>query len=329
MVCVACPFLQIYGVMIMKITILDSATLGSDMEYDIFRSLGETVVYKTTAPDEVEEHIGDSHVVIVNKIKLNESNLKNLKNLMLICVAATGYDNIDTEYCKSKGIAVCNVVGYSSHSVSQLTVAMALSLVCHLREYDDYSKSGAYTASGVQNMLEPVYYELAGKTWGIIGMGNIGKMVGKAAQALGCRVIYTRNSSDSQSVSLDTLLKESHIISIHTPLTEKTKSMIGERELAICEKHPILINVARGAVLDEAAVAKAVLDGQLSGFGVDVYAKEPFDKEHPYNSLKTYDNVIMTPHMAWGAYESRIRCLNEISENIKSFYSGGNKGRVV
>ena len=329
MVCVACPFLQIYGVMIMKITILDSATLGSDMKYDVLHSIGQTVIYKTTAPEEVEEHIGDSDVVILNKVKLNESNLKNLKNLKLICVAATGYDNIDTEYCKSNGIAVCNVVGYSSHSVSQLTVAMALSLACHLREYDDYSKSGTYTASGVQNMLEPVYYELAGKTWGIIGMGNIGKMVGKAAEALGCRVIYTRNTPDSESVSLDVLLKESHIISVHTPLTDKTRSMIGEHELAMCEKHPILINVARGAVLDEAAVAKAVCSGQLSGFGVDVYEKEPFDKDHPYNSLRSYDNVIMTPHMAWGAYESRIRCLDKICENIKSFYSGGDKGRIV
>ena len=313
----------------MKITILDSATLGSDMHYDMITCLGETVIYKTTAPHEVEEHIGDSDVIILNKVKINEENIKNAQNLKLICVAATGFDNIDTVYCKKRGIAVCNVVGYSSCSVSQLTVAMALSLACHLRQYDDYTKSGAYTASGVQNMLEPVYYELAGKTWGIIGMGNIGKKVAEAAQALGCRVIYTRNSQDEKAVSLDVLLGESDIISVHTPLTPATKGMIGSAQLLKCKKKPIIINVARGAVFDENAISEAVKTGTISGLGVDVYSQEPFDELHPYNSLREYNNVIMTPHMAWGAYESRIRCLTEISENIKSFYAGGNKGRVV
>ena len=329
MICAAYPFFPLRKEQNMKIAVLDSATLGSDMHFDMITSLGETVIYETTSPEDVEAHISDSDVIIINKVKVNESNLSSAANLKLICVAATGYDNIDTEYCKNRGIAVCNVVGYSSHSVSQVTVAMALSLACHLGEYDNYSKSGKYTASGVQNRLEPVYYELAGKTWGIIGMGNIGKMVARAAEALGCRVIYTRNHKDENSVELDELLKESDIISVHTPLTPATKSMIGKNELAKCQKKPILINVARGAVFDEEAVSEAVKSGVISGLGVDVYSQEPFSENHPYNTLKEFPNVILTPHMAWGAYESRVRCLTEISENIKSFYSGGNKGRIV
>lgn len=313
----------------MKISILDAATLGSDMHFDMITALGETEIYQTTAPEEVVDHIGDSEVVVINKIKLNSSNLSKVKNLKLICVAATGYDNVDTEYCKANGIALCNVVGYSARSVSQVTVAMALSLACHLPEYDRFSKSGDYTKSGVQNRLEPVYYELAGKTWGIIGMGNIGKKVADAAKALGCRVIYTRRTSDKNAATLEQILKESHIISVHTPLTPETREMIGKEELDMCENKPILINVARGAVFDEAAVAEGIKCGKLSGLGVDVYSVEPYPKNHPYNSIKHLDNVILTPHMAWGAYESRVRCMTEISENIKSFYSGGSKGRIV
>ncbi|MBP3360142.1 MAG: hydroxyacid dehydrogenase [Clostridia bacterium] len=313
----------------MKITMLDASTLGSDLDFDMITRLGEVKIYDKTPSELTAERIGESDVIILNKVKVNESNLRGAEKLKLICVTATGYDNVDIDYCRRRGIAVCNVVGYSSASVAQLTVAMALSLVCHLSEYDRYSKSGAYTKSGIHNMLEPVYYELAGKTWGIIGMGNIGKSVASVAESLGCRVIYTRNSPDSSAVSLDTVLRESHIISIHTPLTDKTLKMIGDAELSKCEKKPVLINVARGAVCDEAALAAAVLDGRLSGLGVDVYSCEPFPEDHPYAGLSECDNVILTPHMAWGAYEARVRCMNEVAENIKAFCSGGDRGRIV
>lgn len=313
----------------MKITMLDASTLGSDIDFDMITSLGEVKIYDKTPPELTAERISDSDVIILNKVKVNESNLKRAEKLKLICVTATGYDNVDIDYCRRRGIAVCNVVGYSSASVAQLTVAMALSLTCHLTEYDRYSKSGAYTKSGIHNMLKPVYYELTGKTWGIIGMGNIGRAVAAAAKALGCRVIYTRNSPDPSAVSLNTLLRESNIISIHTPLTDKTISMIGDAELSECEKKPVLINVSRGAVCDEAALAAAVLDGRLSGLGVDVYSREPFPENHPYTKLADCDNVILTPHMAWGAYEARVRCMNEVAENIKAFFGGGNRGRIV
>ena len=313
----------------MKITILDAATLGADMKFDMFEQLGETVVFQTTDREQVPDRIKDSDVIILNKVKLNEENLKFAGNLKLICVTATGFDNIDTDYCAEKGIAVCNVSGYSTNSVAQVTVSLALSLACHLTEYNKYSKSGAYTKSGVQNMLSPVYNELTGKTWGIIGMGNIGSQVAKVAEALGCRVIYTRRTEDENASTLSEILAESDIISIHTPLTPDTKGMIGKKELGMCAKKPILINVARGAVTDEEALVEAVIEGKLSGIGIDVYAVEPFGENHPYHKLKDFDNVILTPHMAWGAYESRVRLLDEIKENIKSFYGGGNKGRIV
>lgn len=313
----------------MKITILDAGTLGEDISLDMITKLGETQIYKKTLPEQVEERIGDSDVVILNKIKIGEHNLARCSNLKLVCVTATGFDNVDTEYCKGRKIAVCNVAGYSSNSVAQLTAAMVLSLACHLPEYDSFSKCGDYTKSGVQNMLYPVYYELAGKTWGIVGYGGIGKSVKAIAEALGCRVIYNRSSRDENSVSIDELMKGSDIISLHVPLTDKTRNMINREKLALCKKKPIIVNVSRGAVWDEEAVAEAVLNGSLSGVGTDVYTVEPFPEDSPWNRLRTCSNVILTPHMAWGAYESRIRCMNEVAENIKDFFAGGSRSRIV
>ncbi len=312
----------------MKITVLDSGTLGDDIVLDMITALGDTEVYKETAPGQVAGRIIDSEVVILNKIKLNESNLSGCKNLKLICVTATGYDNIDTEYCKNNGIAVCNVAGYSSGSVSQVTVATVLSLACHLTEYDHFSKSGEYSTCGKFNSVSPVYHELDGRTWGIVGYGDIGKRVASVAEALGCRVIYTRNTPDEKSVTIEKLLEESDIITIHVPLTDKTRNMISRERLALCKKRPVMVNASRGAVWDEEAVTDAVLDGTLSALGTDVYSVEPLQKSSPFTRLYECDNVILTPHMAWGAYESRIRCMDEIAENIKSFYSGGNRGRI-
>ena len=310
----------------MKIAILDCSTLGDDLSLENITKLGEADVYEKTGQCDIAKRISDAEVVVLNKIKLGENELKNAEKLKLICVTATGYDNVDTDYCAKNGIAVCNVKGYSTDSVCQLTAAMALSLACRLGAYDKYSKSGEYTKSGVQNMLSPVYYEMRGKVWGIIGFGAIGKAVGAVAESLGCSVIYT--SRTHGGADLDELLKKSDIISIHVPLTDETRGMIGKKELDMCEKKPILINVSRGAVCDEAALADAVLDGRLSGLGVDVYSKEPFGEDSPYNKLKNCDNAVLTPHMAWGAYEARVRCVNEVAENIKSFFGGGRKGRV-
>lgn len=309
----------------MKITVLDSATLGDDLDLSPLSEVGETEIYKNTAPNEVAARIAESDAVVINKIKLNESNLANAKNLKLICIAATGYDNIDVAYCKEKGIAVCNVVGYSTHSVAQITVATVLSLACHLPEHCETVKSGRYTASGVANSLTPVYHELAGKTWGIIGCGNIGKQVAKVAEAFGCRVIASRRSGGA---SVEEVCRESDIITIHTPLNDSTRGLVSREMIALMKKDVIIANAARGAVTDERAVADAVKEGRIGAFGSDVFSVEPFGENHPFYEIKDLPNVCLTPHMAWGAYEARVRCLSEIVENIKSFKNGDTRSRV-
>lgn len=309
----------------MKITVLDSATLGDDLDLSPLSAVGETEIYKNTAPSEVAARIAESDAVVINKIKLGESNLANAKKLKLICIAATGYDNIDVAYCKEKGIAVCNVVGYSTHSVAQITVATVLSLACHLPEHCETVKSGRYTASGVANSLTPVYHELAGKTWGIIGYGNIGKQVGRVAEAFGCRVIASRRSGGA---TVEEVCRESDIITIHTPLNDSTRGLISREMIALMKKDVIIANAARGAVTDERAIADAVKDGRIGAFGSDVFSVEPFGEDHPFYEIKDLPNVCLTPHMAWGAYEARVRCLSEIVENIKSFQKGDTRSRV-
>ncbi len=313
----------------MKIVILDAKTLGDDINADIFG--GETEIYENTAPDKIAERISAAEVVILNKVKLNESNLKTADRLKLICVAATGYDNIDTVYCTERGIAVCNVKGYSTHSVAQLTVAMALQLIMHLDEYRRFVSSGEYTKSGVANRLSPTYNEMYGKTWGVVGLGNIGKQVAKVAEAMGCRILAFKKNPDSdyECVSLSELMERSDIISVHLPASPETNGIISREMLGKMKNNAVIINVARGAVVDEEALCDAVLENKIGGAGVDVYTAEPFGREHCYNKILDRDNVIFTPHIAWGAYEARVRCLEEIKKNIESFEKGGDRNRIV
>lgn len=313
----------------MKIVVLDAKTLGDDIDVSVLGT--DIAVYDTTPAELVSERIADAEVVVLNKIKLCESNLKDAENLKLICVAATGYDNIDTGYCKQKGIAVCNVKGYSTHSVAQLTVSMALSLVMHLSEYNEFVKNGEYTKSGVANRLSPTYYEVNGKVWGVVGLGNIGRQVAKVADALGCEVLAFKRTPDEayNCVSLSELMEKSDIISVHLPAGDDTNGIISKEMIEKMKKNAILINVARGAVIDEEALCDAVLDEKIAGIGIDVYSKEPFGEDHPYNKIMDLDNVILTPHIAWGAYESRQRCLSEIKLNIESYFKGERRNRIV
>ena len=314
----------------MKITVLDAKTLGDDLDLSPLNEVGETEIYENTAPALVAERIADSEVVIINKVKLNGANLCGAKKLRLICIAATGYDNIDVAYCRENGIAVCNVVGYSTDSVAQITVATVLSLACHLKEHTESVSSGEYTASGIANKLTPVYHELAGKTWGIIGYGNIGRKVGDIARALGCKVIANRRSTtdENECVSLDTLCKKSDIITIHTPLNDSTRGLINKEKIALMKSDVIIVNTARGAVTDEAELALAVKEGRIGALGSDVYSVEPFGEDHPFYAIKELPNVCLTPHMAWGAYEARKRCLDDIVKNIKAFCGGEIRSRV-
>ncbi len=314
----------------MKIVILDAKTLGEDLDLSSANRLGEVKVYPTTAPKEVAERITDAEVVIINKIKLNESVLKDASALKLICVAATGYDNIDVAYCKQRGIAVANVPAYSTHSVAQVTLSMACYLMTHLGAYRNFVHDGEYAKSDSANRLTPVYHEMNGLTWGIIGFGNIGRAVGRIAEAFGCRLLVNKRTpiAECECVELDTLMRESDIISIHCPLNDSTRGMIGERELSLAKKNAILINVARGGVWDEGAVASAVLEGKLGGLGCDVFTTEPYREGHPFEALTGLENVILTPHMAWGSFESRTRCFSVILSNIEAFFYGKGQNLV-
>ena len=315
----------------MKIVFLDASTLGADIDLSLYEKYGELTVYQSTAQEEFADHVADSDVIIINKLKVGRQNLPACPSVKLICVTATGYDNIDTEYCKEKGIAVCNVVGYSTQNVAQLTVAMVLSLICHLGEYNRSVADGTYSRGTVANILTPVYHEIYGKTWGIVGYGNIGKQVAAVAKALGCKVIVHKRTEieGEECVDIDTLCKESDIISVHTPLNDGTRGLISRERIAMMKNDAIFINVARGAVVDETALTDAVLNDKIGGIGVDVYSKEPFPTDHPYASIAGRDNVIFTPHMAWGSYEARVRCRDEIALNIEAFLAGERRNRVV
>lgn len=314
----------------MKIKILDAKTLGDDLDLSMITSMGGVEVYGSTPPQETAERIKDAEVVILNKVKLNSENLKYAGKLKLICITATGFDNVELDYCRKNNIAVCNVSGYSTDSVAQLTISMVLSLVMHLGEYDEYVKDGSYTKSGVHNYLKPVFHEISSMRWGIAGLGNIGRKVAEVARAMGCKVAAYKKTpvSDFECVDIDTLCRESDILTIHLPLSEQTREIINERRIGLMKKNIILVNMARGAVIDERAVCEAVKAGRIGAFATDVYSSEPMSFDSPYQRILNLPNVIFTPHMAWGAYEARKRCMEEVRKNIEAFYEGKIRNRV-
>ncbi len=315
----------------MKIVMLDAGTLGADLDLSPVTSLGEVDVYVSTTESEVVARLADADVAVLNKIKMTRTVLESLPALKLICVTATGYDNIDLDCCRERGITLCNVPAYSTDSVAQVTVAMALSLATHLSAYRTHVHEGRYAASGVANHLTPVYHELSSMTWGVVGGGNIGAKVAGVAAALGCRVLVTRRQMDPvyPTVDIDTLLRESDVVSLHLPLTESTRGMIDATRIASMKKGAIFINVARGAVTDEEALAHAIETGHLGGLGVDVFTTEPFLADHPFSRILGRDNVVLTPHMAWGSFEARTRCLATVSENITGFFADNPKNKIV
>jgi len=314
----------------MNICVLDKSSMGDDTPFEPIYKFGKVTIYDSTTPEQIKDRLSDAEVVITNKVKITDKAISEAKNLKLICVFATGFDNIDIVSAKKHSVAVCNVPGYSTDSVALLTVSTALALCSHLFEYKEYVSSGAYTESGVANRLVPVFHELRGKCWGIVGYGNIGKAVAKVAQSFGMRILVNKKTpiTDAECVDIDTLCKESDIISLHCPLNDGTRKLINSERLALMKRDAILINEARGAVVDEIAVANAIKEGRIGGFGCDVYSEEPFTKEHPYSQIMNLKNVILTPHAAWGAYEARARCVTTIATNIQSFIDGKILNRV-
>lgn len=314
----------------MKITILDKSAMGTDLPVDMLNSLGEVTAFDYTSADEVEERVADSDVVVLNKVKITEHIINHANNLKLICVFATGYDNIDIHAANKRGVAVCNVPGYSTDSVVLFTLANVLALTSHLREYNDFVISGKYSSSGIPNKLTPVFHELVGKTWGIIGLGNIGKAVARVAEAMGAKVIANKRTpvEEYECVDVDELCRRSDIITIHCPLNDDTRGLISMDRINLMKDNVIIVNEARGAVVNEADIRDAIISGKIAAFGSDVYSIEPFTENHPFYSIKDKSNVLLTPHAAWGAYEARVRCLKIICDNISAFVNGKILNRV-
>ena len=318
----------------MKIVVLEKMSLGFDVDISFYEEFGEVTYYDTTRPEEIADRVADADIIIANKAPLNESTLKAAKNLKLICETATGYNNVDIEYCKAKGIRVTNAVGYSTPIVAQHTFALALYLLEKLPVFDQYVKSGEYEKAPMFTCFEPYFTELEGKTWGIIGLGNIGRKVAQIASVFGCRVIFysasgNNNTTEYERVDFDTLLAQSDIISLHCPLTDRTQNIMNAEAFAKMKTTAILINVARGPVVDEQALYDALTTGEIAAAGLDVLNKEPIAADNPLAQIKDSTKLFITPHMAWGSNEARTRCAKEVYLNIKSFLAGEERNVVV
>lgn len=319
----------------MKIVILERNSVGTDVSVDCISELGEVTVYRNTVtPEEVRERVREAEVIIANKSPLCEETLKDAPNVKLICEFATGYDNCDLNYCRERGIRVTNVRDYCTGMVAQHTIALALALSEKLPYYDNYVKSGAYSAQDRFSNFDLPFLELEGKTWGIVGMGNIGRRVAKIAEALGCRVIFhsvTGKSSCTLYPRVDkaTLLAESDFLSLHCPLSELTRSFIDENALKRMKRTAVLINVARGRVVDNTALYEALMDGEIAAAGLDVVENEPLEPTNPLSRIQDSTKLIITPHLAWASVEARTRCVQGAYENIAAFVRGEERNVIV
>lgn len=304
-----------------KIVMLERDNVGADIDLSYFENLGELTIYGTTDYDQVVERIGDAEVLVINKIPMNEATLKEAKNVKLICVTATGTDNVDMDYCASRGIAVKNVRSYSTESVVQHTFAMLFYLYEKLRFYDDYVKNGEYVNCPRFTFFGEEFHELSGKTWGIVGLGEIGERVAGIAGAFGCKVIYYstsgRNNNDCyERVDFDTLLTQSDIISIHAPLNEQTKHLFTYDAFAKMKNTAYLINVGRGPIVKEDDLCRALNENLLAGAGLDVLEKEPMAADNPLLFIKDSRKLLITPHIAWATTEARARLMEKVYRNI-------------
>ena len=318
----------------MNIVALERNSAGIDIPVDCWSELGNVTCYRNTVTvEEVKERVKDADIIIANKAPMNEETLKDAPNVKLICELATGYDSCDLEYCKSRGIKVTNVVDYCTGMVAQHTFALALTLSQKLPHYDNYVKSGEYSAQDRFSNFDIPFYELEGKTWGIVGMGNIGKRVGSIAKAFGCKVIFhsiTGKSSctDYPQVDKDTLLKECDFLSLHCPLSDLSRNFIDKEALQKMKKTAILINVARGPVVNNADLYEALVSGEIQAAGLDVIEKEPLELSNPLSKLKDSNQLIITPHLAWASVEARTRCVEGVYLNIKAFLKGEDRNVV-
>lgn len=307
----------------MKIVFLDAKTLGDDADLSVFQQFGLFETFETTDIAQRIEHIGDAKIVLTNKVMIDKEVMDACPNLGLICITATGMNNVDLEYAKQKGIVVKNVAGYSTASVAQTTFMLVLSLLEKCGYYDQFVKSGGWIKSPMYTHIDRPFWELKGKRWGIVGFGTIGKEVAKIASAFGATVVYYSTSganSDShyERVSLDVMMQTCDVISIHAPLNENTKNLIAKEQLSMMKKGAILVNVGRGGIVNEDDL-REVIDTKEIYVGLDVLAVEPMVENHPLLHVKHPERLIITPHIAWASIEARTELMRLVGENIKEF----------
>ena len=318
----------------MKIVILERNSVGTDVSVDCIKDFGEVTIYPNTVTvDEVRERVKDADIVIANKSPMREETLKDAPNVKLICEFATGFDNCDLEYCSSRGISVTNVRDYCTGMVAQHTFALALTLSQKLFHYDQYVKSGQYSAQDRLSNFDLPFTELEGKTWGIVGMGNIGRRVAQIAEAFGCKVIFhsitgKSTCTDYSQVDKDTLLAESDFLSLHCPLSDLSRNFIDAAALKKMKRTAVLINVARGPVVNNTDLYEALVAGEIAAAGLDVVEREPLEESNPLSRLKDSNQLIITPHLAWASVEARTRCVEEAYKNIEAFLRGESRNVV-
>lgn len=309
----------------MKIVFMEAETLGEDIDFSAFNELGEVELYtRAQTIDENAERITDADIIVVNKLPVDKELLDSAANLKLIALSATGTNNVNFDYTNSRNIIVKNVKGYSTNSVVQHTFAMLLYLYEKLGSYDRFVKNGHYSKYHMFSCFTPYFNELHGKTWGIIGLGAIGKGVADLAKAFGCNVLYystsgKNNNRDYTKVDLDTLLSESDIVSLHCALTDTTQKIINADTLSKMKPSAVLLNLGRGPLINESDLAAALDNATIAAAGLDVLCQEPIAADNPLLNIKDTDKLLITPHMAWGTIEARARCVKEVYNNIKEY----------
>lgn len=308
----------------MKIVFLDAKTIGDDIDMSKFDALGDVVKYNFSTQEEALERTKDADVVIINKVEINEKSIGNAEHLKLVCVTATGTNNLDKEYLEKRGIEWRNVAGYSTETVAQHTFALLFYLMEKLSYYDEYVKSGKYVEDVMFTHFSNVFHELYGKTWGIVGLGNIGRRVAEIAKLFGCRVIYYSTSGknsnpDYERVTFDELLAQSDVVSVHAPLDENTRGLMDYDAFSKMKKSAIFLNLGRGPIVIEQDLADALNEGLIAAAGLDVLCVEPMSADNPLLSIKDSEKLIITPHIAWASVEARNRLMDTIYSQIKEY----------
>lgn len=310
-----------------NIVFLDSETIGKVDNMKLLSKRGKLEIHESTPPDQVVERCLGKEIVIVNKVQMTVEVMKQLPDLELICVAATGINNVDLNYAQTNGIEVKNVAGYSTDSVAQLTFTMLLYLVNKPYYYDSYVKSGAYSRSGSFTHHNEPFWELKGKRLGIIGLGTIGRQVARIAESFGMEVVFYSTTGRNNHISykrfeLDDLLKSSDVVSIHAPLNNQTRDLITYEKIKLMRPCAILLNLGRGGIINEKDLARALNDNLIGAAGIDVMEQEPINPDNPMLKLYDKEKILITPHMAWASKESRELLVEKIARNIEIYQKG-------